>query len=85
MNKSIFLALPFVLLTGGALAQNGPGSGTDMLRVNREIEAMTRDGRWERLLEEGRANKQAFENLKAREAAGSVAPSGYSRQPRRRK
>jgi hypothetical protein len=36
--------------------------------VNREVEAMMRDGRWERAIAEGRANKQAFEALREAQA-----------------
>jgi hypothetical protein len=36
-----------------------PGEGTDLYRVNREVEAMTRDGRWQRLLDEASGVRQA--------------------------
>jgi hypothetical protein len=55
MTKKLLLALPFVLLPNVAFAE--PGSGTDLYRVHREVEAMQRDGRWERLLAEGQANR----------------------------
>jgi hypothetical protein len=47
-----------ILLPGFALAESTGPAGD---RVSREVEAMQRDGRWEQLLAEGRANKQALE------------------------
>jgi hypothetical protein len=47
-----------ILLPSLALAESTGPAGD---RVSREVEAMQRDGRWEKLLAEGRANKQAFE------------------------
>ena len=57
MIKKLLLAVPFVWLAN--VASSEPGSGTDLYRVQREVEAMQRDGRWERLLAEGQANRQA--------------------------
>jgi hypothetical protein len=77
MPKMLLLVLTLVSLPGLALAE--PGSGTDRTRVNTAVEAMQRDGRWERLIAEGRANKRAFEDLRQAEqrvqtptATGSV-------------
>jgi hypothetical protein len=65
MRKIVLALAPLVLLTGPALAQSagdrGPGGGSDLYRVTREVEAMQRDGRWEKLLAEGAANRQASE------------------------
>jgi hypothetical protein len=65
MRKILLVLAPLVLLPGLALAQSagdrGPGAGTDLYKVRREVEAMQRDGRWEKLLAEGAANRQAFE------------------------
>ena len=81
MKTSALWALPFLLLSSMASAQTsgstGPGSG-DVPRVSREFDAMMRDGRYQRLLEEQRANKQAFDNLQQRAseptAVGSIQP-----------
>lgn len=82
MNNKLVLAALLAAIPSSAFAD--PGGGTDMFKVNREIEAMTRDGRWDRLLAEGVANKKAFDDLKAREATGATQPAnGYARQPRR--
>jgi hypothetical protein len=62
MLRKIVLTLPLLLLPGIALAEMG--GGTDRDRVNQEVEAMRRDGRWERAIAEGRANRQAFEALR---------------------
>ncbi|PVE24211.1 hypothetical protein DC522_12110 [Microvirga sp. KLBC 81] len=61
MLGKLLLILPLLVLPDIALAKRGGGSDRD--QVNRQIEAMMRDGRWERLIAEGRANKQAFEAL----------------------
>ena len=66
MSKTFVLTLPLVLLPGLALAE-GPGSGTDLPKVQREVESMQRDGRWQKLLAEGQANKHAFEAMKQAE------------------
>jgi hypothetical protein len=59
MLKKLVLTLPRLVLPGVALAEMG--GGTDRDRFNQEVEAMMRDGRWERAIAEGRANRQAFE------------------------
>lgn len=88
MLKILWVLMPLVLIPGTALAQQGansgggqgPGSGTDIYKVWRETEAMQRDGRWEELIAEGRANRQAFENMgrsapaESPSAVGSVTP-----------
>lgn len=68
MLRKLVLTLPLLVLPGVALAEMG--GGTDRDRVNQEVEAMMRDGRWERAIVEGRANRQAFEAL--REAQGRL-------------
>ncbi|HEY8381127.1 MAG TPA: hypothetical protein VIL09_03150 [Microvirga sp.] len=80
--KSVLFALALTILPGAALAQSsaGPGSGTDLQRVQREMEQMMRDGRYQRLLDEGRANKEAFERLRQQEAASSTVASPRSRR-----
>ena len=61
MIKTILLVMAFVFLPSVAFAQTAmdPGEGTDLYRVNREVEAMTRDGRWRRLLDEANGVRQA--------------------------
>jgi len=61
MLGKLLLILPLLVLPDIAMAKKGGGSDRD--QVNRQIEAMMRDGRWERLIAEGRANRQAFEAL----------------------
>ncbi len=79
MTKTILVALSLAVLPSMASAQ--PGSGTDLHRVNRDVEAMMQDGRWQRLLEENQANRQAAERLRQ---PGS-APSAYTSTPARRR
>jgi hypothetical protein len=67
MRKILIAVLGLASLSGAALAE--PGGGTDRGPVNREMEAMQRDGRWQQLIAEGQANKQAFEDMRRREAA----------------
>jgi hypothetical protein len=78
MTKALLITLSLVILPSVASAQSGPGSGTDLYRVQREWEAIMRDGRYERLLREGQANKQAFDRLQQRDsgptATGSIPP-----------
>jgi hypothetical protein len=91
MTRKILLSVLFFSIAGVAQAQQsgpGPGSGSDMYRVMREEQAMQRDGRYERLMEEARANKEAFDRLKQAgsepTAVGSIAPASGSARPRRR-
>ena len=69
MTKKLLLAVPLVLLPSLAVAQRGggPGSGTDLPKVLREVEAMQRDGRWEKAIADGQANRLAFEALRQAE------------------
>ena len=62
MFGKLLLTLPLLLIPGTALAEMG--GGTDRDRVNHEVEIMMQDGRWERAIAEGRANRQAFEALR---------------------
>jgi hypothetical protein len=83
MTKKLLLALPFVLLPTIGFAE--PGSGTDLYRVDREVEAMQRDGRWERLLAEGQANRQAaspqvVQTVRPPAVFTGVAPAARSRK-----
>jgi hypothetical protein len=82
MKKFLF-ALPLVLLPGVAMAD--PGSGTDLYQVNRQVEAMQRDGRWDRLIAEGQANKQAFEAMRQQPSARFTASSPPVVDRRRRR
>jgi hypothetical protein len=67
MRMILIAVLGLASLSGAALAE--PGGGTDRDRVNREVEAMQRDGRWEQLIAEGQANKQAFDDPSRRQTA----------------
>ena len=78
-TSKILIALTLAALPSLAAAQ--PGSGTDLYRVQREWEQMMRDGRYQRLLEEGRANREAYERQRALE---TQTESTGSTQPRRR-
>ena len=62
MTQSVLFALPPILLPNIALAE-GPGIGTDLPKVQREVDAMQRDGRWQKLMADGQANKRAFEAM----------------------
>ena len=57
MTKSVLFALPLILLPNLAFAE-GPGSGTDLPKVQREVEAMQRDGLRQKLMADGQANKR---------------------------
>jgi len=76
MLRKLLLILPLLVLPDVALAKQG--SGTDRERVNRQIEAMMRDGRWEQLIAEGRTNKQAFEALLEAQDRSRQPTSGYT-------
>jgi hypothetical protein len=86
MMRKILLSVLFLSVAGVAQAQ--PGSGGDMARVMREEQAMRADGRYEQLMEEARANKEAFDRLKRADseptAVGTIAPAIGSTRPRRR-
>jgi hypothetical protein len=82
MRKILIAALGFALLPGAALAEKG--SGTDRGEVNREVEAMQRDGRWQQLIAEGQANRQAFEDMRRQTAPQLQAPTATGSVIRRR-
>jgi hypothetical protein len=87
MKKKLLFALPLMLLPSLAVAV-GPGSGTDLPKVQREVEAMQRDGRWEKAIADGQANRLAFEAMRQAEqqAQSSVLfMSENPLRPRRRK
>ena len=71
----LLLTLPLLALSSMAHAEMGGRTDRDQVRI--EIEAMQRDGRWERAIAEGRANREAFETLRNSQAGA------YSRQQRR--
>ena len=76
MFRKLLLTLPLLVLPG--LAQAEMGGGTDRDRVNLQIEAMMRDGRWERAIAEGRANRQAFEALRQAQYRMRRPATGYT-------
>lgn len=76
MLRKLLLTLPLLVIPGIALAEMG--GKTDRDRVNREVEATMRDGRWERAIAEGRANKQAFEALHQAQARMQLPSAGYT-------
>jgi hypothetical protein len=47
-------------------------------KVTRDVEAMQRDGRWERAIAEGRANRLAFEALRQAQARISQPATRYT-------
>ena len=70
------LSIAVILLPSLALAESTGPAGD---RVSREVEAMQRDGRWEKLLAEGWANKQAFELSRQAEQRMQQPAITYSR------
>jgi hypothetical protein len=87
MHRIFWVLMPLLALPNLAQAQaasdRSPGSGTDLYKVNREVEAMQRDGRWDQLIAEGRANRLAFEAARQAESSAPPAVPGTLR-PRRR-
>ena len=75
MFRKLLLTLPLLVVPGLASAENMGPAGD---RVTREVEAMQRDGRWERAIAEGRANKQAFEALRQAQARVSQPAIRYT-------
>jgi hypothetical protein len=76
IRSTCFGFIAVMLLPGLALAESTGPAGD---RVSREVEAMQRDGRWEQLLAEGRANKQAFEISRQAEQRMQQPTTSYSR------
>jgi hypothetical protein len=76
MFRQLLLTLPLLVLPSMALAEKG--GGTDRDRVSQEVEAMMRDGRWERAIAEGRANRQAFEALRQAQDRLRQPATGYT-------
>lgn len=81
MSKALLVALSVVLLPEVAFAE---GSNSDRDRVRREVEAMQRDGRWERAMADGRANRQAFEALLRRQQPATRYTATEPTRPHRR-
>ncbi len=83
MSRILLIALSLVVFPSIAFAQStaGPGSGTDLYRVQREWEAIMRDGRYQQLLQDGQANKQAFDQL--RQSDSDPTTTGSTRTRRR--
>ena len=76
MTKKLLLVLWLMVLPGFAMAQSataGPGGGTDLHRVLREVDAMQRDGRWQRLLADNEANRLAATRRVVEESARPTA------------
>ena len=76
MLRKLLLTLPLLVLPDMALAEMG--GGTDRDRVNLQVQAMMRDGRWERAIAEGRANRQAFDALRQAQVQISQPATGYT-------
>lgn len=79
MRKIMLVVLGLVFLPGVAFAEKG--SGTDRDKLLRDVEAMQRDGRWERAIAEGRANRQAFEALQQAPQPGRMPTATGSARP----
>ncbi len=79
MIRTASIAFLLTVLPSTVLAE--PGGGTDLYRVNRQIEELMRDGRWQRLLEEAKASRQAVE--RSRQVAPPPTAFTTSRTPRR--
>ena len=75
MFRKLLLTLPLLVLPGLVSAENMGPAGD---RVTREVEAMMRDGRWERAIAEGRANRLAFEALRQAQARVSQPATRYT-------
>jgi hypothetical protein len=77
MTKT-FLALPLALFPTALAAE--PGSGTDLYRVQAQVEAMQRDGRWQQLL---RAQSQPPVAASGPTSVRAPATPSRSARPRR--
>jgi hypothetical protein len=75
MFRKILLILPLLLLPGLASAENMGPAGD---KITRDVEAMMKDGRWERTIAEGRANRLAFEALRQAENRVRQPATGYT-------
>jgi len=78
MRRPFLAALALSMLPALAFADTG-GPDRDWYRNLETWEAMRRDGRLQQLIDEGQANKQAFERLKAGERA--LPRPEFTRQP----
>lgn len=75
MFRMLLLTLPLLIILGTALAEMGGGKDRD--RVSQQVEAVRQDGRWERTVAEGRANRHAFKALRQAQAQISQPATGY--------
>jgi hypothetical protein len=83
MRQAWMVAAGLVVLPSVTLADPGSYDKEFYANLNRSARVM-RDGSIDAMIAEGWANRQAFEDLKAREAAdASAPPHRYARQPRR--
>lgn len=82
VRKILLAALGLVFLPGLAMAEKG--SGTDRDKVLLDVEAMRRDGRWDKAIAEGRANREAFEAQQRvlQRGQAPAAPGSTGRRPR---
>jgi len=81
MSLKLLTLLALVVAPSVAAAS---GNGSDRDRVNREIAAMQADGRWEQLMAEGRANREAFEALRGAQHRTTTYTATQDARPRRR-
>ena len=79
MIKAVLFALSLGVLPTTVFAE--PGSGSDIYRVNRQVEEMMRDGRWQRLLEQAEANGPAL----GRSRQVAPPPTGFTTSRTRRR
>lgn len=78
MGRYLLAALALSMLPTQTLADIG-GPDRDWYKNLETWESMRRDGRLQRLMDEGRANREAFERLKAGERA--LPRPEFTRQP----
>ncbi len=85
MKFSLILGLCAAFVPVAALAETG-GKDSYLSQFTELSYAMTRDGRLQRAIAEGRANKAAFDALRQREAQQTFqepTATGALRRPRR--
>jgi hypothetical protein len=83
MPKLLLAVLVLMVLPSSANAE--PGGRGDLDWVRLEVEAMQRDGCWQQLIAEGRANSQAFgEQRQGAQPVKSPTATGSSRVRSRR-
>jgi hypothetical protein len=84
MRKHLMLVLALAAVPTAALAEKG-GPHKDFYSLIERSQTMVRDGRMQQLMDEGAANKAAFDRLKQMQDPTATGSTDRSTKPRPRR